>query len=339
MTEGGLEARAPARIDLAGGTLDIWPLSALVEGALTVNVAIDLPARVRVRPRRDGRLKLVSEDLGLSRLLRRGAPPGRRRGLELLERLAQALAPRGGVELRTRSSVPAGSGLGGSSTLAVAVAGALSRLTGRRLGAGALRRLVRDHETRVLGLPAGIQDHEAALHGGLAALHLEPGEPRREALPVPPEEIESRLVLVYSGRSRFSGTGNWAVLRSRVEGDRRVTAALGGVARAAADLRAALLGRDWEAAAEAMRSEWRHRRRLAPEVAAGGMSEIVSLGRRRGARAGKVCGAGGGGCLVFLTEPGRQAEVAVSLERRGLRRLPLRVARRGLRVSAWREKG
>jgi D-glycero-alpha-D-manno-heptose-7-phosphate kinase len=202
-----------------------------------------------------------------------------------------------------------------------------------------LRRLVRDHETRVLGIPAGIQDHEAALHGGLAALHLEPGEPRREALPVPPEELESRLLLVYSGRSRFSGTGNWAIVRSRVEGDRRVGAALRGVARAASGLRAALLGSDWRAAAEAMRSEWAHRRRLAPEVAAGGMSEIVSLGRRRGAAAGKVCGAGGGGCLVFLTAPESRTRLAAALTGRGLRLLDLRVARRGLRIRAWPEEG
>jgi D-glycero-alpha-D-manno-heptose-7-phosphate kinase len=336
LTERELLARAPARIDLAGGTLDIWPLSALVDGALTVNLAIDLPARARVRARRDGRLKLVSEDLGRSRTLSRKAEPGRGSGLELLERLALALAPPGGVELRTRSSVPAGSGLGGSSALAVAVAGALARLSGRRLGAGALRDLVRDHETRVLGLPAGIQDHEAAIHGGLAALHLEPGAPRREALPLPPGEIESRLVLVYSGRSRFSGTGNWAVVRARVEGDRRVARALGGVARAAGALRAALLARDWEAAAEAMRSEWSHRRRLAPEVAAGGVSELVALGRRCGALAGKVCGAGGGGCLVFLAAPDDRERVARAFERRGLRRLDLRVARRGLRISARR---
>jgi D-glycero-alpha-D-manno-heptose-7-phosphate kinase len=191
---------------------------------------------------------------------------------------------------------------------------------------------VRDHETRVLGSPAGEQDYVAAIHGGVNALHLEPGGARREALRVDAASLESRLVLVYSGRSRFSGAGNWAIVRRRVEGDRAVARRLRDVATAARSLLGALRRADWKAAGEAIRAEWAARRRLAPSVAAGGMDELVRLGRRHGALAGKVCGAGGGGCLVFLAPPGRREAVAAALEEAGNRRLEVKLARRGVRA-------
>src|SRR5262245_19117869 len=108
---------APARIDLAGGTLDIWPLYLLHEGAMTVNVAIEMRARVEARTGRAGRARLVSIDRG-ARAVRPIAKPVRTgERLELLARLARELGPARGVELSSDCEAPAGSGLGGSSAL------------------------------------------------------------------------------------------------------------------------------------------------------------------------------------------------------------------------------
>ena len=110
-----LAASAPARIDLAGGTLDIWPLYLLHEGAVTVNVGIETRARVSARTTRDGRVSLVSIDRGVKavRPVSRAVRSGEK--LELLARLASALGPARGVHVTSDCEAPAGSGLGGSS--------------------------------------------------------------------------------------------------------------------------------------------------------------------------------------------------------------------------------
>src|SRR5687768_4385665 len=121
------EVQAPARIDLAGGTLDIWPICLVEPGAVTVNLAIDRLARARARLRSDGTFVLVARDRGL-RSRRRGLAELRgETALPLHREVALLFAPEGGLELETRSRVPAGSGLGGSSTLFVAATVAAAR--------------------------------------------------------------------------------------------------------------------------------------------------------------------------------------------------------------------
>ena len=327
-------ATAPTRIDLAGGTADIWPLYLLADGPLTVNAAINLHARCRATARRDGRLVVVSRDqrCRVERSLRSPARPGER--LELVARIARLLAPAGGVNLVTDCSAPAGSGLGGSSALAVATASALCRIAGRRLRPTVLISLVRDIETQVLGVPAGEQDYYAAVHGGLQAIEWLPGGGRRERLDVDLRELRSRAVLCYSGASRSSGRSNWDMVRRRVEGERSANRGLEEVIRAARAMREALRAGDWRRAGEALETEMASRRRMSPLVAAGPVPGLLAAGKRAGAWGGKVCGAGGGGCLVFLAPAERTGDVARALERAGARVLDFQFVRAGATVTS-----
>lgn len=150
-TDRVVTATAPSRIDLAGGTLDIWPISSLVPGAMTVNVAIELPATVVVEPRRDGRLKVVSKDRRHRTTQRLPLEPAAIKGpLSLLLRLASSFELGRGAGLTCAAAAPAGAGLGGSSTLAVAVSAALGRFTGTRFARDRLLRRVMNLEA--LGL-------------------------------------------------------------------------------------------------------------------------------------------------------------------------------------------
>lgn len=325
-----IAASAPARIDLAGGTLDIWPLYLLHEGALTVNVAIELRARVEARTARGGRVSLVSIDRG-QRVVRPAARPVRMgEKLELLARLARALGPARGVELTSHCEAPAGSGLGGSSALAIAAASVLARLSGRRLAREDLIALVRDLETKVLGIPAGIQDYHPAAFGGAAALHLEPGRIRRETIPVEGRLFASRVVLCDTGASRSSGISNWDMVRRRLSGERKIARLMDQIVEAAGAMRRALLACDWDACGEALDLEGRARRQLSPLVETPRIASLAAAGRRAGAIGAKVCGAGGGGCLVFIVRAGRREGVEAALTRAGGKPLPVRVASRGL---------
>jgi D-glycero-alpha-D-manno-heptose-7-phosphate kinase len=325
---------APTRIDLAGGTVDIWPLYLLTEGALTVNAAIDFHACCRVRARRDGRVKVRSRDLGrrVTRPLERPVKPGE--PLELLVRIACTLAPNGGVDLETDCAAPAGSGLGGSSSLAVAAASALNRLAGRRRSRRQLLTLVRDIETQVLGIPAGEQDYYAALFGGAQAIEWGPGGGRRRALDVDLDLLRERCLLCYSGESRCSGASNWDMVRRRLDRDRRTVRALDGIVSAAREMRRALVSGDWKRAGEALGEEMAHRRRMSPLVASGPVGPLLAAGKKAGAWGGKVCGAGGGGCVVFLAPPERIGAIERAVRRGGAGILRFQFARRGATVTS-----
>jgi D-glycero-alpha-D-manno-heptose-7-phosphate kinase len=327
------QATAPTRIDLAGGTLDIWPISQLIEGAMTVNVAVGLDARAAVAPRKDRRIEVrsldrqrqVVHDLPL-------APAAFRGPLSWLVRLIHAFAPETALTLTCRADAPAGAGLGGSSALGVAVGAALARATGERLSKGALLTRVMNLETREIGVPTGNQDYLAALWGGLAAYHHGLDGVSREPLPKA-EDLESRIVLAYTGEPRQSGFSNWDMFRRYVEHDAATKKRMEKIARLARSMRDALRARDLDAAGSLLGEEGRLRYSLAPSVATAALRAVDAAARRAGALGAKVCGAGGGGCIVAFAREGRQSQVAQAIAGTGAQLLDARVARRGVAVS------
>lgn len=327
-------ASAPARIDLAGGTLDIWPLSVMVPGAMTVNLAVELRARATATRTRDAKLRVASADRGRRATRRLPLDEGDIHGpLSLLLRLAGDFVPAnaGGVEVATRAAAPAGAGMGGSSTLAIATGAALAAVFDLRLGRAALLRRVMDLETRELRVPTGNQDYLAALHGGLAAYHHEIGGTRREPLRVP-RGLEGRLVLAYTGRPRDSGFSNWDMFRRYVDGEGVTVRRMEAIARIARETRDALAAGDVDATGKAVGEEGRLRDRLAPTVSTAELRAAAGAARQAGALGVKVCGAGGGGCLVAVAREGRRDHVEHAVAAAGARPLPCRISRGGVRV-------
>jgi D-glycero-alpha-D-manno-heptose-7-phosphate kinase len=330
---GTVEASAPTRIDLAGGTLDIWPLSLMVPGAITVNVAVDLRARARIARRRDRRALFVSRDR--KHRIARNLPvhPEEAGGpLSLLLRLAAAFGPDEGFTLTTEAGAPAGSGLGGSSALGIAVGAALNVFTGAGLSRAALLRRVMNVEAAEIATPTGNQDYLAALNGGLAAYHHGFDGTAREPLAIP-RGLEERLVLAYSGEPRGSGFSNWDVFRRAIEGERRTMHGIRKIAWLARELRAALLAGDLDATGRFLGEEGRLRYRLAPSLATPTLLRAGEAARAAGAVGVKVCGAGGGGCLVAFARDGKRGAVAEALEQAGIRVLASPIARSGLVVA------
>lgn len=354
MTHRRIEARAPTRIDLAGGTIDIWPLYLLHERPLTVNAAIDLFAAACVETTgADGGIEVVASDRDAR--ARYASPADLRRAiaaappeLEFLLRLtAHFLDPQadGGApapgsrsgpvscRITTDCQAPAGSGLGGSSTLGIALASALGRFTGRSLPGDRLLALTRAVETQVLRIPTGEQDYHPALNGGALALHYTVEGTRVERLPIDLAALLSRTVLVFTGVSRSSGISNWDMLKRHLDGDRRVRQALEDVNRATHAMRGSLLAADWDGAGDALRQEWEARKTLSATVTTPDIDRLIEEGRRAGAIAGKVCGAGGGGCLVLWVRAGRREAVLARLASLGARVLDFHYAGRGVDVT------
>lgn len=333
-----IEARAPARIDLAGGTLDIWPLYLFHPGALTVNCAITRYAScvIETAPRGSRGVTLASldtrrrESFASFAHLERSA----RYRLPLLARLVRVFHPRGGFTLSTNSEVPAGAGLGGSSAMAVAICAALDRLTGAALGPRKWIHIGRDVEAIVIGVPTGTQDHYPPAFGGVSAIHLEPGGEHRELLGCNLGELERRLVLCYTGKPRHSAINNWEVFSRHICHDRRVWGNLEAIAGIARQVRTALLRNSWDEVGRLVREEWTFRRRSLPAMSTPAIDRIISGALRRGALGGKVCGAGGGGCVALVIDPPARVAIESMIEDAGGTVLPHRVDRHGVRVEA-----
>lgn len=341
MTFSRVEARAPTRVDLAGGTIDLWPLYLLHDDPITVNAAIDLYATARVETAPAG-IAIASRDRGRSvrfddvAALQRGVRDAAG-DLEFIVRLAAhflAAASRPSpCAIATDCMAPAGSGLGGSSALGIALAAALDRFTGRRLDPGGLLAVTRAIETQVLRIPTGEQDYHPAQHGGTLALHYTVEGTRVERLPVDGETLRARTVLVFSGQTRSSGISNWDMLKRHLDGDAAVRAALEEINRAAHAMRAALLGAAWDDAGAALAGEWAARKRLSPAVTTPAIDRLIVEASKEGAIAGKVCGAGGGGCVLFWVRSGRREAVRARLQQAGAVPLDVRYVGSGVTVT------
>lgn len=326
-----IDSSAPTRIDLAGGTYDIWPLYLLHEDAQTINAAVSLRAHCTLTSRRDYRVVLVSEDT--DETVEAAGPDalGTDR-LPLVARLVRHFGARG-LEVRTRSGSPVGAGIGGSSAMAVAVAGGLAAWTGRTLTDDELLTLVMNVEAQVLGVPTGVQDYRPAYYGGVSAVELDVSGVRRVPLAVSVSELGRRLVLAYTGASRNSGLNNWDVMVRRLNHDQQVVEAFDGIRDAALGVRLALERADWRAVATHLSREWEHRKRLAPGVSTPEIESLLGRAWEAGALAGKVCGAGGGGCVVCVVPPERRTAVADAMTQAGALVLPVSVEPHGLMVE------
>ena len=128
-----IKSSAPTRIDLAGGTLDIWPLYLFFDNPPTLNAAINLYARVELKPRRDKKLIVESRDLGLRAQFSSLDRLPDRHPLILILKLLRYYRPKTGLELVTDCQAPAGSGIGGSSSLNIALNGAPQPVDGPRV--------------------------------------------------------------------------------------------------------------------------------------------------------------------------------------------------------------
>ena len=320
---------APTRIDLAGGTIDIWPLYLFHPGAQTLNAAISLRARARLATRSDDLIVIRSEDTSTTVEAARWQDLRTEPRLRLLSLLVHYFEGHG-ITLTTSSESPAGAGIAGSSALNVAVCAALADWRRIHYEPEALLQIAMNIEAQAINVPTGLQDYRPALYGGIAALELEVDGVRRIPLDVDLKELQRRIVLCYTGEPRNSGTNNWEITKRHIDGDRHIFDCFERIRDTAAAMREALTRHNWDAVGAAIADEWQNRKRLAPGVTTPSIEQLIARAMNAGATAAKVCGAGGGGCLFCFGPPERRAEIAEALASGGARILDYTFEQHGL---------
>ncbi|MFN6964266.1 MAG: GHMP kinase [Pyrinomonadaceae bacterium] len=331
-----IESTAPTRVDLAGGTIDIPPLYLFHEGAATVNFAVSLLAKCRIETRTDDKVVLESIDRGLRFETRLDSIHELKNEprLELLSKLVYFFRPETGFTMTTLSEAPAGAGLAGSSTLNIACIGALNKLVGDRYSPERFIPIAAAIECQVIKVPTGYQDYYSAQFGGVSCIHFGPAGMHREALDVDPSTLEERIVVIYTGEPRNSGTNNWEITKRHIDGDPELFDIFEGIRDTSLTLRDELIAGDWTAVGETLRKAYPQRKRLSPHITTPHMDELIDAALASGAIAAKVCGAGGGGCIAFYCREGRRDEVVSAMNAaEGAEVLNWRVDTDGLRVT------
>ena len=305
-------ARAPVRADLAGGTLDLWPIYLFHPGSRTVNVAISYYAESEVCEVGSSGIEINLTDEQYRQTYQSLQEMANDPKAALLHRAVEHFKL-SGIRITTRTDAPRGSGLGGSSALSITLVRALSEVAGQPVEGEDLIFLVRDLETRLLGVPAGIQDYYPPVFGGLGSLHLNPGRPARHPLQASVQDLGAHMVLHYTGVAHFSGTNNWSMYKKQIDGKKKVQKGLSQIAAISLEMERALDSSQFELAGAALGKEWAARKALIEGISTPEIDAAIDAATKAGAWAGKVCGAGGGGCIVFLTPPDRRDEVVAAL--------------------------
>jgi D-glycero-alpha-D-manno-heptose-7-phosphate kinase len=329
-----ITAQSPCRVDLAGGTLDIWPLYLFHRNAVTVNIAVDRYTSCELTTREDSRIVLRSADQNGEEKFDSltDLEAAKKYKLPLLAWVVRFFQPKMGIELSTNSEAPAGAGISGSSSLIITISSALNKLTGSGYNIEKIREISQNIEAQIIRVPTGCQDYYPAMYGGVSAIELTEAGILRQALPVDLDDFNSRCLLAYTGKPRNSGINNWEVTKAHIDGDKTVIKNFERIAAIAHALRSALERADWPEVARLIREEWSNRRKNAPGIATDLIDRLIEVTKKPGARAAKVCGAGGGGCVFFLIEPGTRQAVAQAIEAEGATVLPVSIAPRGVRV-------
>ena len=325
--------QAPCRADLAGSTLDLWPLYLFHPGSVTVNMAVSILTTCKITPRKGRAIHLKSLDTGsedrfvnLDALMR-----AKKYRHALAAYLVRFFQPRRGFLLETHSESPAGAGISGSSAMMISTSAALARFVGRDIDIEQIRVIAQNVEAQLIRVPTGCQDYYPAMYGGVNAIHLDPDGIHCEPIAIPAEEMNQRFVLFYTGAPRQSGINNWEVFKQHINGDKHVIRNFAEISRIAQEMHHALKQARWDNVERLLHEEWTLRRTNAPGITTPLIDKLIAAARKQGARAAKVCGAGGGGCVVVFIEPGTRERVHQAIRNNGGQPLDFQVARDGLR--------
>ncbi len=322
-----VRARVPLRLGLAGGGTDLAPYCEDHGGAV-LNTTIDRYAYAFIEPASDGQVHFVAPDLEEAESFPPECGALAAASLKLhagvASRMLREFGGHAGVRpLRVTSYVdaPAGSGLGSSSALVVALVEAFTTYLQAPLGPYDVARFAYEVERIDLGLAGGKQDQYSATFGGTNFIEFLPGDrvivnPLRIATPVL-SELETSIVICFTGVSRRSE----AII---AEQQRRMTAPAGNTIDSlhqlkgdALEMKDALLRGDVGRMADILNRSWIAKKRTACGISTDHIEQLYEVALANGATGGKVSGAGGGGFMMFIVPPAARVQVIRALNRAG----------------------
>ena len=302
-----VRSKAPLRLGLAGGGTDVSPFSDIYGGCI-LNATISLYAYCDIVPRQDGKIIFITEDRGerFESVSKRELPMDG--NLDLLKAIYNRVIkdfdlPAQSFELHTFVDAPAGSGLGTSSTLVVAVLGAFVQWLSLPLAEYDIASLAYSIEREDLCLAGGKQDQYAATFGGFNFMEfysdnkviVNPLRIKDKII----NELSRNIVLFYTSTSRDSAAIIERQQKNVISNNTKSIDAMQQLKKQAVLMKEALLKNDLDKIGDILNLGWEYKRQMASGISTNLFEDVYRAALEAGARGGKISGAGGGGYIFF----------------------------------------
>lgn len=317
-----VRSRAPLRLGLAGGGTDVSPFCDL-HGGHVLNATIDKYAYAIIALSEDHKVRFNATDQNKSveydatDFIKPDGVMDLHKGVynRIIRQFndGRPIA----LTLTTYSEAPAGSGLGSSSTLVVAMVKAFVELLNLPLGEYDIANLAYHIERIDIGLNGGKQDQYAATFGGFNFIEFY-ADNRVIVNPLRVKnwiisELEASLVLFYTGVSRSSAAIIDEQTANVQNNDAKAISAMKDLKQQALVMKESVLKGDFRRFAEALELSWLHKKQMAHNITNDNINTVYHIAKKAGALAGKVSGAGGGGFMMFFADPARRMELTQAL--------------------------
>ncbi|NOY23321.1 MAG: hypothetical protein GXO70_07410 [Acidobacteria bacterium] len=322
-----LTIHAPVRVDLAGGTLDIWPISAIVPNAVTLNCTLSDGITIRINSI-SGPSTLHNTNTG-----EMGTITSTHKDLRLAAAAMGFFGPRTkqGYKVSVHSSVPGGSGLGTSSVILAALLSGLSEVLEAPMTAMEIVRAACDIEAGIIACPTGVQDYIAPLFGGMNSIRFPAGKPLVTPIPIP-DELQNRMVLIFTGVSHDSAVPNWELLKGFFD-DLAVKNAFYQLADIANQAVNAAETGDVNRLARYMREDYEIRKSLPVQLLPQTKELFYLLENSSFVEGFRMCGAAGGGTVAAIAAKGCLDSLKTEVTELGYQVLPLKPQNGGISID------
>jgi D-glycero-alpha-D-manno-heptose-7-phosphate kinase len=323
-TDPVLRARAPGRIDFGGGGTDVAPYCEEHHG-IVVNGAINYYAYATLTPRDDAEIHLHAIDLDSRESAGSIDTLSLDGDLDLIKACIRRVMPDRGFELATYSEIPLGSGLSSSAAIGVVVSAIVTNFTHGQFDQGAMAHLAQAAERDDLNHWTGKQDQFAAALGGINFLEFVGDDAPTEKPDLNPHtlrQLEKNLLLVFTGDAHLAGNIHLEILADYKSSTGTVLPGMHGLKEVGRQMRTALRAGDLKTFAALMNDNWKYHQMLHPTCATPELQRYIDTGLANGALGAKVCGAGGGGCVVYYARDNERPRLAAALDAIGGQIMP-----------------
>jgi len=322
------------RVDLLGGTLDLFPINLVLDKVHTLNLATSLTARVEIEEIEDKNVIFVSEDYDstitisiddlqlISQLKSKLGP------FEFVSRIVKYFNPNVGLRIKLSSGAPPGSGLGGSSAMGAVLFSGLANFFNRSIGPLEIVKIVQGIESKILNAgPAGYQDYFPSQFGGILSLTPDYSGVNVEQLYNKDfaSFLEGNVRLIFSGESRNSGINNWEVYKGFFDGNQEIRSGLLEIADISLQAYNEIKKMNFDVFLSLIGKEGELRESLFPSILTEKMllfkRELFKLNSNAGM---KVCGAGGGGCFIITNS--NSDDISSLLDEYKMKELPFKIS-------------
>lgn len=312
-----IKIKSPTRIDLSGGTLDCWPLYSFLSGSYTVNLSIDIftCAELKVLDSNQ-KVSINLVDLNYEKSFKdfNDFLNCQDRELKLVQVIVNHFKPNFGFELKTSSQSPVGGGLGGSSSLTISIIKAFLKALNKNMTAHSMVTLAHNLEAEILMTPTGTQDYYPAVESGLHIIRYDHSGFQSECKKFDSFEFGEKIFLVDTGKAHHSGLNNWQVIKAAVEKDQTVLKHLKNIKDISEKCVQHISNNDWDSLSELFKQEFYERVGLTPAFTSPEIETLKTHLLEDGADAVKICGAGGGGCVLVVADKSRHKQLFEKVE-------------------------